>query len=494
MNNWLNRLERRYGRFGIPNLTNILVGGQILVLAIELFVNQTISVWLSLSRYLLLSGQIWRIITFVFIPSYAHRRQRQHLLPVPLAAAGLCHAVPGGTGAAVLCDPYPGEVFWLFCGDPVGAELFGRTAAPEAEPAAQHGECLAVLWPHGLPRHPCMGPPGAVEAEKQKVRRKTMMLDRMEGNAELKSSVQLMLAARRLTHSVLLVGEEGLGAGFAARCIAADYLYPAGGAPAEALLRGECCRAVAKAGKRDSGQVETGIVREAISVTGMGAGGRYLVGQVSAMRSEIFNTSLSAEGRAVLLYHVEKMNEESANALLKVMEEPPEGVLFLLTADSLAGVLPTIRSRCISFAVAPVPPEQCARYCAAQGVDKKTAALYSELFDGHIGTVLAAAQDEARTAQVEKALQLAKTAADRDSYAAAVLLAPYEKDKAGAAALLTDFRAVAAAGLRQSPHAPVQGDAARRALRLADAAIQRLGAQVNPKIVLSVFAAKFRAL
>ncbi len=85
-----------------------------------------------------------------------------------------------------------------------------------------------------------------------------MMLDRMEGNAELKTSVHQMLASRRLTHSVLLVGEEGLGAGFAARCIAADYLYPAGGAPAEALLRGECCRAVGKAGKRDSGQIETG--------------------------------------------------------------------------------------------------------------------------------------------------------------------------------------------------------------------------------------------
>jgi len=97
-----------------------------------------------------------------------------------------------------------------------------------------------------------------------------MMLDRMEGNAELKTSVHQMLASRRLTHSVLLVGEEGLGAGFAARCIAADYLYPAGGAPAEALLRGECCRAVGKAGKRDSGQIETGIVREAISVEGMG--------------------------------------------------------------------------------------------------------------------------------------------------------------------------------------------------------------------------------
>lgn len=318
------------------------------------------------------------------------------------------------------------------------------------------------------------------------------MLERIAGNEELKSSIRRMLKGRRLTHSVLLVGEAGLGAGFAARCVAADYLYPQGGAPAEALLRGECCRAVAKAGKRDSGQIETGIVREAISVTGMGSGGRYLVGQVTAMRSEIFNTSLSAEGRAVLLYHVERMNEESANALLKVMEEPPEGVLFLLTADSLAGVLPTIRSRCISFAVAPVSPEDCARYCTAQGVGAKDAALYSALFDGHIGTVLAAARDEARREQVDRALALAKAAAARDSYAAAVLLAAYEKDKAGASALLADFRAVAAAGLRDSPHSPVEGETARKALGAADAAMQQISAQVNPKIVLSVLAAKFR--
>lgn len=318
------------------------------------------------------------------------------------------------------------------------------------------------------------------------------MLERIAGNEELKSSIRRMLEGRRLTHSVLLVGEAGLGAGFAARCVAADYLYPQGGAPAEALLRGECCRAVAKAGKRDSGQIETGIVREAISATGMGSGGRYLVGQVTAMRSEIFNTSLSAEGRAVLLYHVERMNEESANALLKVMEEPPEGVLFLLTADSLAGVLPTIRSRCISFAVAPVSLEDCARYCTAQGVGAKDAALYSALFDGHIGTVLAAARDEARREQVDRALALAKAAAARDSYAAAVLLAAYEKDKAGASALLADFRAVAAAGLRDSPHSPVEGETARKALGAADAAMQQISAQVNPKIVLSVLAAKFR--
>lgn len=319
-----------------------------------------------------------------------------------------------------------------------------------------------------------------------------MMLERIEGNAGLKSGVSLMLQSRRLTHSVLLAGEEGLGAGFAARCIAADYLYPAGGPAAEALLRGECCKATGRPGDRDSGRVETGVVREAIEVRGMGSGGRFLVSQIKAMRAEIFNTSLSAEGRAVLLYHAERMNEESANALLKVMEEPPEGVLFLLTASSLAGVLPTVRSRCVSFALAPVPAESCARCCIRRGVDAKAAALYSELFDGHIGTVLAAAGDEQRAQQVQKALELARAASAKDAYTASAMLAAYEKDRAAAQALLADVRCVASAGLKGSRLTPLHGEAARRVLLLADAAIRQLSAQVNVKTVLAVFALKLR--
>ena len=66
--NWISRLERKYGRFCIPNLISLIVGGQILVYAIELFVNQFISSYLGLSRGLLLMGQVWRLITFVFIP------------------------------------------------------------------------------------------------------------------------------------------------------------------------------------------------------------------------------------------------------------------------------------------------------------------------------------------------------------------------------------------------------------------------------------------
>ena len=75
------------------------------------------------------------------------------------------------------------------------------------------------------------------------------MLERIAGNEELKSSIRRMLEGRRLTHSVLLVGEAGLGAGFAARCVAADYLYPQGGAPAEAGLGGGCGRAGGQGGQ-----------------------------------------------------------------------------------------------------------------------------------------------------------------------------------------------------------------------------------------------------
>lgn len=317
------------------------------------------------------------------------------------------------------------------------------------------------------------------------------MLDtRLAGNAPLKAAAARLRESGRMGHSLLLVGEAGLGAGFAARCLAADLLYPAGGPFAEALLRGECCQAVASAGARDSGRIETGLVREAIEVRGAAKNGGYLVGQVIAARDACFHSSLSAEGRAVLLYHAEAMNAQSANALLKVLEEPPDGVTFLLTASSLAAVLPTIRSRCACFALAPVPAAECADYCIARGVDPERARLYSRVFDGRIGTVLALEQDADRRARLETARALAAAAAGRDAYAAAVLLAGLEKDRAAAADVLSDLAALAAASLQDAAVCPLSPAAAVRAIRTADDVRVRLAANGSPKLVLTVAAAR----
>ena len=148
------------------------------------------------------------------------------------------------------------------------------------------------------------------------------MLARLAGNHALKEDLSAALGTGRLPHSILLVGEPGCGAGFAARCLAADYLYPAGGAHAEAVLRGE-----------DS---------ECLTIRGEGASGQIKVERIRDAREKIQHSALSADaaGRVLFIYGAQNLNGASANAMLKIMEEPPEGVLFLLTASSAAAVLP----------------------------------------------------------------------------------------------------------------------------------------------------------
>ena len=66
--NWIDKLERRYGNLGIPNLINGLLIGQLAAGIIMLFFNRDFGSLLMLSRTYVLHGQIWRLITFLFVP------------------------------------------------------------------------------------------------------------------------------------------------------------------------------------------------------------------------------------------------------------------------------------------------------------------------------------------------------------------------------------------------------------------------------------------
>ncbi len=316
----------------------------------------------------------------------------------------------------------------------------------------------------------------------------TSFLSQLVGNEPLKTSVMQMQNNQRMTHSLLLCGEAGVGARFAARLIAAQYLYPEGGAAAQACIRGDVCLALAGKGGEKVGSIQTGIVREAIVVAGDGKADTIKVSQIRAVRREVVNSSLSANGRVVLIYGAEKMQTEAANALLKILEEPPEGVLFLLTATSLAAVLPTIRSRCVGFALSPPTVTECAKACVAQGVKPAEAAQLSEIFGGHIGTVLAVAKAPKRKKALEKAAELATACAAHDAYTAGVLLAAYEKDKPGAVQFLNDFLSLVFAGMQNNTRSPLSGAAALRAIRAAQEAIRQIGANVNTKAVLTMLA------
>ena len=96
MNNWIDRLERRYSRFAIPYLVNGLMVGQLAAGLIVLLINWQFSGFISLSRSAVLHGQIWRLITFLFQPvwlggalGFSGLCWAEMLAPIPSALLGL---------------------------------------------------------------------------------------------------------------------------------------------------------------------------------------------------------------------------------------------------------------------------------------------------------------------------------------------------------------------------------------------------------------------
>ena len=65
---WLNRFCHKHPRFGIPNLMNIIVIGSVLVYLLDMFSQNSFSSMLYFSLPHILHGQVWRLITFVFMP------------------------------------------------------------------------------------------------------------------------------------------------------------------------------------------------------------------------------------------------------------------------------------------------------------------------------------------------------------------------------------------------------------------------------------------
>ena len=152
----------------------------------------------------------------------------------------------------------------------------------------------------------------------------------------------------------LLLCESPIDASACGRCagcalLAADnhpdlrWLTPAAQMPAAQMPE----RADAEAGS-DEAPAETG-VRSKVK-----AGREIVIDQVRRAGEFLSVSSHRGGRRVVLLLPAEALNAPAANALLKMLEEPPSGAVFLAVSDELDAVLPTIRSRCVLLR-APTP-------------------------------------------------------------------------------------------------------------------------------------------
>ncbi|MFA6523789.1 MAG: hypothetical protein WCS85_05485 [Candidatus Peribacteraceae bacterium] len=98
--------------------------------------------------------------------------------------------------------------------------------------------------------------------------------------------------------------------------------------------------------------------------------------------------------RCCLIRSAERLHEEAVNALLKILEEPPPGVVFLLTTESLPQLLPTLISRSRVLRFAPLPTEEMIPLVA--GIAEDDAQFLLRLAQGAPGVILSMKDDPDR--------------------------------------------------------------------------------------------------
>lgn len=105
---------------------------------------------------------------------------------------------------------------------------------------------------------------------------------------------------------------------------------------------------------------------------------------VRAMIERMQMSSMSGGWRVILIDSVDELNKEAANAILKLLEEPPAQTLFLLVVHQLSNVLPTIRSRARVEKMHPLTISQlrelCIKFLPEEDVNTETLRLANGSF------------------------------------------------------------------------------------------------------------------
>lgn len=98
--------------------------------------------------------------------------------------------------------------------------------------------------------------------------------------------------------------------------------------------------------------------------------------------------------RRVFILRADTLNAQAANALLKTLESPEAGTVFVLAAVSLQGVLPTVVSRTRPVRFNPVPEGEVAEFLAGRGLGEEEARLAASLGRGSVGLALRYGREE----------------------------------------------------------------------------------------------------
>lgn len=230
------------------------------------------------------------------------------------------------------------------------------------------------------------------------------------GHAAAEAALLAAYRSGRMPHGILIAGPKGIGKATLAYRLARfvlSYPDPAAAELQDAVSLGidpasPVARRVVAQAQPDLLVIERtlnerGVLRNQIAVD-------------DVRRTVSFFGSTAGEGgwRVAIVDAVDDLNRSGANALLKVLEEPPPRGLLLLIAHSTARVPPTLRSRCRIISLRPLPPEDLAAALTALAgsqADKGEVATAAAAAGGSVTRALALLDEDA-SALRQQALDL----------------------------------------------------------------------------------------
>lgn len=197
--------------------------------------------------------------------------------------------------------------------------------------------------------------------------------DEVVGQDHVVRTLKNAIEQNRIAHAYLFVGPRGTGKTTTAR-IFAKCLNCEGGPLAEPPEDSEICKAIM-----------AGTCMDVLEIDGASNNG---VEQVRALREDAQYAPSQGKYKVYIIDEVHMLSTGAFNALLKILEEPPEHVKFVFATTEAHKVLPTIVSRCQRFDLKPIPEdlirERLALICKTEGIDADEDALkaVARLADG----------------------------------------------------------------------------------------------------------------
>lgn len=249
------------------------------------------------------------------------------------------------------------------------------------------------------------------------------------GNQSALQQLSEDIAAGRFPHALLLEGPTGCGKRTLARLLARAAVCE----NEETAPCGVC--AACKKAENDSHP----------DITVIGDGARTLtVDTVRALRETAYVLPNEAAVRVVILCDAQNMTLGAQNALLKILEEPPRHLRFLLTCENRAQLLATIRSRVACVTLSGVEWDEARPFLLSRlpQVDEETLKKAFAVSGGVIGQVLSGFEDDTlrRVLELAPRLSLALTAQNEWDFMA--LTAQLDKDKAAVTGILSALQLI----------------------------------------------------